>query len=243
MSEIAAVVNESMVTMTSLEVVNLINNFRIEEGNETQKKHDVFLRDIRNEIEVLKNIGLEGLNNFAESYYINSQNKKQPCYKLTKKAIMQMLNKESALVRYKTQEYIEVLEKKTEKVKSLSPMDQLKLQYQVLEDHEQRFEKIEERLDSLEINPHQKRAIQKAKSKRVCELLGGRKSAAYRDSSLRSRVYADMGRQYNSYFDISEYAYTPRNRFEEALDLVASYNLSVELYMEVTHINSQLAFA
>lgn len=242
MSEIV-VVNENMVTMTSLEVVGLINNFRREEGNETLKKHDVFLRDIRNEIEVLKNIGLKGLNNFAESYYINSQNKKQPCYKLTKKAIMQMLNKESALVRYKTQEYIEALEKKTEKVKSLSPMDQLKLQYQVLEDHEQRFEKIEERLDSLEINPHQKRAIQRAKSKRVTGLLGGRKSAAYKDASLRSKVYADMGRQYNNYFDISEYAYTPRKRFKEALELISTYNLTVELSMEVKQKNNQLAFA
>lgn len=243
MREIAVAVNENMVTMTSLEVVDLINNFRREEANETLKKHDVFLRDIRNEIEVLKNIGLEGLNNFAESYYINSQNKKQPCYKLTKKAIMQMLNKESALVRYKTQEYIDVLEKKTEKVKSLSPMEQLKLQYQVLEDHEQRFEKIEERLDSLEINPHQKRAIQRAKSKRVTGLLGGRKSTAYKDASLRSKVYADMGRQYNNYFDISEYAYTPRNRFKEALELISTYNLTVELSMEVKQKNNQLAFA
>ena len=106
------VVNEEMVTMTSLEVVELINNFRKEEGNEISKKHDDMLKSIRNEIEVLKNAGIKGVGNFSESYYINSQNKKQPCYKMNKAGIMQMLNKESALVRYKTQQYIEGLENK-----------------------------------------------------------------------------------------------------------------------------------
>ena len=52
-----------------------------------------------------------------------------------------------------------------------------------------------------------------------------------------------MGRQYNSYFDISEYAYTPRNKFKEALELINSYNLSIELSMEVKQLNQQLAFA
>lgn len=147
------------------------------------------------------------------------------------------------LFTVKYMDRFEQMEKQINKPKNLSPMDQLRLQYQVLETHEQRFEKIEERLDSLEINPHQKRAIQKAKTKRVLELLGGRKSIAYKDASLRGKVYADMGRQYNSYFDISEYAYTPRNKFKEALELINSYNLSIELGMEVKQLNQQLAFA
>lgn len=147
------------------------------------------------------------------------------------------------LFTVKYMDRFEQMEKQINKPKNLSPMDQLRLQYQVLETHEQRFEKIEERLDSLEINPHQKRAIQKAKTKRVLELLGGRKSIAYKDASLRGKVYADMGRQYNSYFDISEYAYTPRNKFKEALELINSYNLSIELSMEVKQLNQQLAFA
>ena len=110
MNELVNLTNE--VTMTSVEVVELINKFRLEEGNTTLKKHDVLLRDIRNEINTLNEFGIIGHNNFVESYYINSQNKKQPCYQLTKSGIMQILNKESAVVRYKTQQYIEVLENK-----------------------------------------------------------------------------------------------------------------------------------
>lgn len=110
MNNLVNLTNE--ITMTSVEVVELINKFRLEEGNTTLKKHDVLLRDIRNEINTLNEFGIIGHNNFVESYYINSQNKKQPCYQLTKSGIMQILNKESAVVRYKTQQYIEVLENK-----------------------------------------------------------------------------------------------------------------------------------
>lgn len=244
MSGVMKMTNEEVVTMTSLEVIELINNFRKEEGNATLKRHDVLLRDIRNEIETLKTLGISNAHNFVEVTYKDLKGEERPCYKMNKAGIMQMLNKESALVRYKTQQYIEALENKLKQpVKSLSAMELLKLQYKALEDHEQRFEKIEKRLDSLEINPHQKRAIQKAKSKRVLELLGGRKSAAYKNASLRAKVYADMGRQYNNYFDISEYAYTPRNRFKEALELIYSYNLTIELSMEVKQLSNQLAFA
>lgn len=99
------------ITMTSLEVVDLINQLRAEEGNDKEKRHDVLLRDIRKEVESLANAGIEGVHNFVESSYINSQNKEQPCFIMNKAGVMQMLNKESAAVRYKTQLYIEKLEK------------------------------------------------------------------------------------------------------------------------------------
>lgn len=244
MSNLVQAVNEEIVTMTSLEVVELINNFRKEEGNKITKEHKDFMKSIRNEISSLEKVGITNGGNFSLVAYIDAKGEERPCYQMSKSGIMQMLNKESALVRYKTQQYIENLENRLKQpAKALSAMELLKLQYQALESHEQRFEKIEERLDSLEINPHQKRAIQKAKSKRVLELLGGRKSVAYKNASLRAKVYADMGRQYNNYFDISEYAYTPRNRFKEALELISSYNLTVELSMEVKQLSNQLAFA
>lgn len=103
--------NEEVVTMTSLEVVELINKFREEEQEfVVYKEHKTFMRDIRNEIEYLKKAGIKAENNFVPGSYIDKNNQERPCYKLNKAGIMQMLNKESALVRYKTQQYIEALE-------------------------------------------------------------------------------------------------------------------------------------
>ena len=96
-----AIAQIETVTMTSLEVVELINNFRKEEGNETLKRHDVLLRDIRSELKTLEQAGISSAHNFVEAEYIDEQGKTRPCYKMNKAGIMQMLNKESALVRYK----------------------------------------------------------------------------------------------------------------------------------------------
>ena len=106
-------VPQNNIEMLSTEVVDMINGFRAEEGNRKVLRHNDFMRSIRKEIEALKNAGVEiGQRNISQSSYINSQNKKQPCYKMNRFWILQMCNKESALVRYKTQQYIEALENK-----------------------------------------------------------------------------------------------------------------------------------
>ena len=111
MSDLMKMTNEEVVTMTSLEVVDLINKFREEEQEfVVYKEHKTFMRDIRNEIEKLGKAGIEVQYNFVPYSYIAENGKTNPCYKMNKAGIMQMLNKESALVRYKTQKYIESLE-------------------------------------------------------------------------------------------------------------------------------------
>lgn len=97
-------------TMTSLEVVDLINIFRLEEGDKRVKKHRDFMKSIRKELGTLEKAGIVNGGNFALVNYTDVKGEKRPCYKMNKAGIMQMLNKESALVRYKTQQYIEKLE-------------------------------------------------------------------------------------------------------------------------------------
>lgn len=100
------------ITMTSLEVVGLVNKLRLEEGNSKVKKHDDFMKSIKKELESLTNSGIEADGNISVGSYKDKQNQERPCFILNKQGIMQMLNKESAYVRYKTQQYIEVLEGK-----------------------------------------------------------------------------------------------------------------------------------
>ena len=237
MNEILKATNEDIQRISSREVAEMME----------VKRHSNMLSKIDNIDLTLTNGKISTFDYWIKSTYKDLKGELRREYLVSKKGCELLAHKSTGekgvLFTVKYMDRFEQMEKQINKPKNLSPMDQLRLQYQVLETHEQRFEKIEERLDSLEINPHQKRAIQKAKTKRVLELLGGRKSIAYKDASLRGKVYADMGRQYNSYFDISEYAYTPRNKFKEALELISSYNLSIELSMEVKQLNQQLAFA
>ncbi|WP_330373494.1 hypothetical protein, partial [Paraclostridium sordellii] len=64
--EIQLLDKNEIATMTSLELVDLINKFREEEGNGTLKRHDVLLRDIRNELKTLEQFGITNAHNFVE---------------------------------------------------------------------------------------------------------------------------------------------------------------------------------
>lgn len=107
-----SILENKHLTITSVELVEIINQFRELEGGKTELQHNDFMKKIRKELEVLESLGLRGQGNFSQSSYINEQNKQQPCFELNRDGMLQMLNSESALVRYKTIEYINKLEEK-----------------------------------------------------------------------------------------------------------------------------------
>lgn len=103
------IIPSNTVSMTSLEVVDLINRFRVEEGNTTVKRHADFLASIDTEVKTLENVGISTKRNFSLSSYTKN-NRSYKMYILNRDGILQMLNKESAIVRYKTVQYINALE-------------------------------------------------------------------------------------------------------------------------------------
>lgn len=103
------IIPSNTVSMTSLDVVDLINRFRAEEGNTTVKRHADFLASIETEVKTLENVGISTKRNFSLSSY-TKDNRSYKMYILNRDGILQMLNKESAIVRYKTVQYINALE-------------------------------------------------------------------------------------------------------------------------------------
>ncbi|MBN8046910.1 ORF6C domain-containing protein [Paraclostridium bifermentans] len=240
--------NRKIVAMTSLEVVDLINNFREEEGNTAIKEHKTFMRDIRNEIEILKKLNIRVENNFVPYSYVAENGKTNPCYKMNKAGIMQMLNKESALVRYKTQQYIEVLENELkEPSKPLTSMELLKLQYNALEEQDQKIEEVKEDLkDFKEYIPLftvECEEISKAVKRVGTKVLGGHGSKAYNNKSVRAKVYSDIHRQLKREFDVNSYKAIKRKYLSDALNIVDDYNLTIVLKEQINMLNEQVSFA
>lgn len=248
MNEIMTMSNENIVSMTSLEVVNLINSFRKEEGNEVLKKHDDMLKSIRKEIEVLKNAGIKDIGNFSETTYKDSYNRSNPCYKMNKAGIMQILNKESALVRYKTQQYIEALENKIKhQHKPLSTMELLELEFKAIREQNQKIKEVKQELDEFKLDiplfQVECKELQAEVRKKGTKCLGGYKSVAYKDNSLRGKVYADIQRQLKREFGIERYEAIKRSQYEVAIKIVSNYKLPLVLEEKVKLKNNQLAFA
>ena len=123
-------------TINSKDLVDIINYFRNIESEKLgeDKKHSKpllhknLLSKIRKEIEVLNSVGLDGELNFKPSSYINSQNKEQVCYNITRDGMITLLNSESVLIRAKTIQYIDKLEEENKKLKeTISEKDRLLL--------------------------------------------------------------------------------------------------------------------
>ena len=236
--------NNQEATMTSLEVVDLINKFRVEEGNETVKRHDVLLRDIDNEVTVLKSSNID-VHNFVETSYIDSCNRSKRCYQMNKAGIMQMLNKESALVRYKTQQYIEALENKLkQQVKPLGTMDLLRLQFKAIEEQDNKIEEVKNEFEDFKgdipLFQTECKELQKMVRQIGTKVLGGYKSPAYNDKSLRGKVYSDIQSQIKREFEVSRYESIKRRELESALEILANYKVPYRLEQDIRLKNMQL---
>ena len=111
--------------ITSVDLCKLINILRKEEKGEEAKelRHDNLIASIKSEIEVLNNLGISLLN-FKESTYVSPRGKNYPCYILNDKGMLQMLNKESTFVRYKTTELIEELKEENKQLKQQVTLEQ-----------------------------------------------------------------------------------------------------------------------
>ena len=232
-------------TMTSLEVVDLINKFRVEEGNEIVKEHKDFMKSIRNEIASLEKAGIINGGNFSLVNYIDAKGEERPCYQMNKAGIMQMLNKESALVRYKTQQYIEALENKLkQQVKPLGTMDLLRLQFKAIEEQDNKIEEVKNEFEDFKgdipLFQTECKELQKVVRQIGTKVLGGYKSPAYNDKSLRAKVYSDIQSQIKREFEVSRYESIKRRELKSALKIVANYKVPYKLEQDITLKNMQL---
>lgn len=121
-SKLMALTNDKELRITSVELVDIINDFRRLESETTDRiyvklQHKDFMKKIRKELEVLEALNLQDEGKISLVEYEDKKGEKRPCYSLNKDGMLQMLNSESALVRYKTIEYINDLEEENRKLK------------------------------------------------------------------------------------------------------------------------------
>ena len=226
------------VEITSVELTQLINQFRSEEGNTSEKEHKHLMRDIRNEIETLEQVGISQ-SNFGLATYNDSQGKERPCYKLNKAGVLQMLNKESAVVRYKTVCYIEKLEKQ---LKPNNIYSGLSKELQAIfaidakqQEHDARLSKLE---NNMTLDHGQQLIIQQLVNKRGVDVLGSKTSTAYK--LLSKKTFQEIYKMLKNSFQVPSYRDVPVKRFEEAKSLIANWMPSQELQLMIIGANAQL---
>jgi phage anti-repressor protein len=71
--------------------------------------------------------------------------------------------------------------------------------------------------------------------------LGGYKSPAYKDNSLRGKVYSDIQHQLKREFDVNRYEAIKHSQFVQAKDIVVNYKLPTALKEKVDLTNNQIS--
>ena len=232
-------------TITSMDLVDIINEFRKEENGEEYKelRHDTLMTKIKKEIKTLNDMGINSLQNFLESKYTNQRGKEYDCFSLNRDGMLQILNSESTFVRYKTIEYVNKLENKVKEI-TQNPYEALSPELKAIFTLDKKQQAIEEEVkdlkDSLTLSKAECDELQAAVHKIGVSLLGGKNKKAYKDVSLRSRVYSDIQQQLRREFGVNKYSWIKHNQFERAKEIVNNYKLPLVLEDEIILANNQL---
>ena len=134
-------------------------------------------------------------------------------------------------------------EKKLKEVKKLSPMELMELQFKALKEQEEKIVQVENKVDKLEedmpLFQIDCKEIQALVRKKGIEALGGYRSIAYNDNSLRGKVYSDIQQQIRREFGVLRYEAIKRSQLEMAKEIIINYKVPLVLENEIKLLNEQ----
>lgn len=134
-------------------------------------------------------------------------------------------------------------EKKLKAVKKLSPMELMELQFIALKEQKEKITQVENKVDKLEedmpLFQIDCKEIQALVRKKGIEALGGYRSIAYNDNSLRGKVYSDIQQQIRREFGVVRYESIKRSQLEMAKEIIINYKVPLVLENKIKLLNEQ----
>ena len=134
-------------------------------------------------------------------------------------------------------------EKKLKEVKKLSPMELMELQFKALKEQEEKIAQVENKVDKLEedmpLFQIDCKEIQALVRKKGIEVLGGYRSIAYNNNSLRGKVYSDIQHQIRREFGVVRYEAIKRSQLEMAKEIIINYKVPLVLENEIKLLNEE----
>ena len=133
-------------------------------------------------------------------------------------------------------------EKKLKEVKKLSPMELMELQFKALKEQKEKISQVENRVYKLEedmpLFQIDCKEIQALVRKKGIEVLGGYRSIAYNNNSLRGKVYSDIQHQIRREFGVVRYEAIKRSQLEMAKEIIINYKVPLVLENEIKLLNA-----
>lgn len=206
-----------------------------------EKDHRVVVRAIENKDESLtaQNCSVENL--FIPTTFDHNGNEYKE-YLLTRDGftfiVMGFTGAKADIWKLK---YIEAFNKMEQ---SLKEMPRLSKELQAIIMLDQKTQHVEKRIDTLEYEMPLFNVDCKELQSKVKKIgtiyLGGYKSPAYNDNSLRGKVYADIHNQIKREFGVNRYEAIKRGQLDTAMQIVANYKVPLFLEDQIRILNNQL---
>ena len=174
-------------TISSIEVAEMV-----------EKGHNDLLKDIRRYCEQFGQGKIPQSDFFTVSTYQNSQNKTMPCYNVTKKGCEFIAHKLTGIKGTEfTAKYINRFhEMKSDLNQPKSPLQLLELEFAAIKEVDSKVDAVSKDLQDfkqdLPILWIEEDRITSAVKRKGVSCLGGKKSNAYSDRSLRGKLYSDL---------------------------------------------------
>lgn len=146
--------------------------------------------------------------------------------------------KESAerFTEWVTSEVLPSIRKTGSYQKPLSTQEMMRIQLGMIDDVSDRVTKLE---NTMNIDYGQQHSLGELISSRVIELVGGKKSNAYRE--IGRKVFTEINHDYKDYFNVNARGNTPRLKYEEAVEYVKNWIPSTNTMMLIKDCNAQMS--
>ena len=238
--------NNQLATIDSREVAEMLG-----------KEHSELLKEIEGRKDN-KNVGiiptLEKGNFHLSNYFIpstyRSGTREYKCYLVTKMGCELLGNKQQGEKGILfTAKYVERFNEMEQAIKGqakpLTTEEMLELQFkyakevkaEVIELKED-FKDLKDNLPLLGVDCDEITSL----IKKVCTRVTGYGTPAYKDKSLRGRVYADIYGQVKREFQVKSYKAIKRSQAEKAKEIIRDYKAPTALLDEIIRVNNQINF-
>ena len=209
-----------------------------------EKEHSKVIRTIENLFQGIAKSGDTPSKYFIMDSYENEQNKQKYIqYLITQRGFSLLVmgfTGEKAL-QWKLK-YIEAFNKMEQAIKN--PYAHLSKEVQAIFalDHKQQQLAVEVRelKEGMPLFNVECKEIQAAVKRKGVEILGGKGSQAYKNNSIRCKVYSDIQQQLRREFGVSRYEAIKRSQLPVAHEIVTKYKAPIYLVNEIYLLNQQL---
>ncbi len=138
--------------------------------------------------------------------------------------------------KWVTSEVLPSIRKTGSYQKPLSTQEMMRIQLGMIDDVSDRVTNLE---NTMNIDYGQQHSLGELISSRVIELVGGKKSNAYKE--IGRKVFLEINHDYWDYFNVNARGNTPRLKYEEAVEYVKNWIPSTNTMMMIKDCNAQMS--